>query len=192
MLNVIICGAPGCGKGTQSELIVAKYNLKHVSTGELLRIEINNKTEMGLIADRLISKGNFVPDAMVIDMIIKIMDENKNCGLLLDGFPRTYEQAIAFESILKERNNQPSVLINLDVENEELVTRLLARGKTSGRSDDVLDTIRKRLKIYHLKTEPMIQYYESLGNLYHINGMGSVDDVFSRVSDVLDTKDIAI
>lgn len=188
MLNIIICGAPGCGKGTQSELIVEKYNLKHISTGELLRKEIENQTEIGFIADRLISKGNFVPDAMAIGMIINAIEDSPNKGLLLDGFPRTLEQAIAFETILKERNSKSSVLINLEVTQHELLNRLLDRGKTSGRSDDVLDTIQKRLRIYHLKTEPMIRYYESFDNSYTINGMGTVNEVFSRISEVLDKR----
>lgn len=190
MLNIIICGAPGCGKGTQSDLIVDRYSLKHLSTGDLLRKEIEEKTELGVIAERYISKGNFVPDEMIIDMLIKCVDnQSENTkGIILDGFPRTVAQAEALEYLLEKRNKKTTILIDLHVDNQELINRLLKRGETSGRSDDNLETIKKRLDIYQEKTLPVSDYYRNLNKYAAIDGKGSVDEIFSRISVVLDSK----
>lgn len=190
MLNIIICGAPGCGKGTQSDLIVDKYSLKHLSTGDLLRKEIEEKTELGVIADSYISKGNFVPDEMIIDMLIKSVDnQSEDCnGIILDGFPRTVAQAEALEDLLGKRNKKTTILIDLQVENKELINRLLKRGETSGRSDDNLETIKKRLDIYQMKTRPVNDFYKNLNKYAAIDGMGTVSEIFSRISEVIDSK----
>jgi adenylate kinase len=190
MLNVIICGAPGCGKGTQSELIVEKYNLNHLSTGDLLRKEIESKTELGTVAESYISKGNLVPDQMIIDILIKAVDAqdtDKN-GIILDGFPRTVAQAEALEKMLQARGLETSVLLDLNVDRDELINRLLKRGETSGRSDDNIDTIQKRLEVYESKTAPVSDFYRNLGKYASVNGMGSVEEIFGRISAVLETR----
>ncbi|MDR3652256.1 MAG: adenylate kinase [Paludibacter sp.] len=190
MLNIIICGAPGCGKGTQSDLIVEKYKLKHLSTGELLRKEIGQKSELGLIAESYISKGNLVPDNMIIDILSKaIKEQNGNGnGIILDGFPRTVAQAEALQDMLGALNKEISVLIDLSVEENELIDRLLKRGQTSGRSDDNLETIKKRLEVYEHQTAPVSDFYKKLNKYAFIDGMGSIDDIFGRISSVIDSK----
>jgi adenylate kinase len=189
MLNIIICGAPGCGKGTQSDLIVEKYALKHLSTGELLRKEIAEKSELGLIAESYITQGHFVPDNMIIDMLIKTIDKQPDTlnGIILDGFPRTVAQAAALEDLLTIRDKKTTILIDLQVDNDELICRLLKRGETSGRSDDNLETIKKRLDIYQEKTTPVNDFYKSLNKYAAIDGMGTVNDIFSRISNVIDS-----
>jgi len=190
MLNVIIYGAPGCGKGTQSALIVEKYKLKHLSTGELLRHEIHAKTELGLLADSFISLGNLVPDHIMIDVLEKAIDaesEQAN-GIILDGFPRTLAQAEALEEMLNKRGKETSVLLDLEVENRELINRLLKRGETSGRSDDNLETIKKRLEVYRVKTLPVNEFYKKIGKYASINGMGTVEEIFENISMVLDER----
>lgn len=190
MLNVIIYGAPGCGKGTQSALIVEKYKLKHLSTGELLRHEIYAKTELGLLADSFIALGNLVPDHIMINVLEKAIDaENEQTnGIILDGFPRTLAQAEALEEMLNKRGKETSVLLDLEVENRELIHRLLKRGETSGRSDDNLETIKKRLEVYKVKTLPVNEFYKKIGKYSSINGMGTVDEIFEDISMVLDEK----
>lgn len=190
MLNIILCGAPGCGKGTQSELLVEKYKFKHLSTGELLRSEIDSKSEVGMLAETFISKGNLVPDNMIIDILLKAIDSNStdSTGFILDGFPRTVEQAAALEVAFEERNNKISFLIDIQVETKELITRLIKRGETSGRSDDNLDTIKKRLQVYESKTAPVNDFYKNLGKYHAIHGMGEIEEIFARISKVIDTE----
>jgi len=191
MLNIIICGAPGCGKGTQSDLIVEKYKLKHLSTGNLLRKEIAEKSELGLEAEKFISKGNLVPDEMIIDILSKNIDGfgNDINGMILDGFPRTVAQAEALQSMLSNNGKEISVLIDLSVEKEELVDRLLKRGQTSGRSDDNLETIKKRLEVYEVQTAPVSDFYRHLNKYTAINGMGSIDEIFTRISSAIDSQE---
>jgi len=190
MLNIIICGAPGCGKGTQSDFLVTKYKLKHLSTGDLLRKEIKEKTELGIIADSYISKGNLVPDNMIIDILIKAIDNQpEQCkGIILDGFPRTVAQAEALEQMLDERNKKTTLLLDLKVDTEELINRLINRGKTSGRSDDNLETIKKRLDIYEQKTAPVSDFYKKLNKYACIDGMGTMDEIFERIAVAIDSK----
>ena len=190
MLNIIICGAPGCGKGTQSDLIVEKYGLKHLSTGDLLRNEIAKKSTLGIEAESYISKGNLVPDKMIFDILSNaIAEQTKGSkGIILDGFPRNVAQAEALEELMKKLNKETTVLLDLDVDDEELIKRLLIRGKTSGRSDDNLDTIKKRLEIYVTKTAPVSDFYKNKNKYAAINGMGTVDEIFGRISSVIDSK----
>lgn len=190
MLNIIICGAPGCGKGTQSDLIVKRYNLTHLSTGDILRNEISKKTELGIIANSYISNGNLVPDKMIIEILMHTMEREsgKLNGILLDGFPRTVVQAEALEEILEKRNKKTTVLIDLQVEKQELIHRLLKRGKTSGRSDDNLETIKKRLEVYKTQTTPVSDFYKKINRYSAINGMGTVDEIFERLSAAIDSK----
>ena len=190
MLNIIICGAPGCGKGTQSDLIVNKYSLTHLSTGDLLRKEIAEKTELGITADSFISKGELVPDAMIIDILSKHVENqhDDSNGIILDGFPRTVAQAEALEVMMKNLNKEISVLVDLRVTETELIDRLLIRGKTSGRSDDNMETIKKRLDVYHKLTEPVNDFYKNRNQYTPIDGMGTIEEIFGRISEVIDSK----
>ena len=164
MFNVVIFGAPGSGKGTQSDKIVEKYGLVHLSTGDILRAEIAKGSEVGKIADGLISKGQFVPDDVIIAVLENAINEHPQAkGFIFDGFPRTVTQAEALDSILKKKNIRVSVMLNIDVDQNELVKRLLNRGKTSGRADDNLITIQERINVYEQKTMPVIQFYDKQG-----------------------------
>ena len=187
MLNIIIFGAPGSGKGTQSELIIEKYGLHHISTGEILRTEIENKTSLGLIAEEYIGQGHLVPDQLIIDMFADILDKSKNSkGYIFDGFPRTIAQAQALDTFLKSRNDSISAVFYLSVEEEALTQRLVKRGKESGRSDDNIETIRKRLEVYKKQTEPLKQYYIKKGELFKITGNGVIENVFENISNEID------
>jgi adenylate kinase len=190
MLNIIICGAPGCGKGTQSDLIVEKYRLRHLSTGDLLRKEIAKQSELGIEAESFISKGNLVPDKMIFDILSKAIEEQTrdSKGIILDGFPRNVAQAEALESLMAKLNKETTLLLDLQVETQELINRLLLRGETSGRCDDNLETIKKRLEVYESKTAPVSDFYKNKNKYAAINGMGTVDEIFGRISAVIDSK----
>ena len=187
MLNIVIFGGPGSGKGTQSEKIIEKYGLDHISTGDVLRAEIKNETELGKIADSYISKGQLVPDELIIDILASVFDKKENSrGVIFDGFPRTIPQAEALKKMLLERGTAISAVVALEVEDDELVTRLLNRGKISGRSDDNQETIQKRLNVYHSQTAPLIDFYKK-ENLYNgIYGMGSIEEIFERIKSVIE------
>lgn len=190
MLNIIIFGAPGSGKGTQSSLIKDKYNLLHLSTGDLLRAEIAAKTELGRIADSYISKGQLVPDEMIVEILDKAIEEKETAekynGIILDGFPRTVAQAEALEGLIKKRNKDITVLLDLTVNEDELIERLINRGKTSGRSDDNLETIKKRLDVYHEKTQPVNDYYKKQNKYTVVDGSGNVDEIFGRICSAIE------
>ena len=182
MFNLILFGPPGSGKGTQSEKLIEKYGLIHLSTGNLLRAEIDNKTDLGLAAKSYMDKGQLVPDEVVLGMIACALDNNVHAnGFLFDGFPRTVAQAKGLDAMLTERGDEISLVLSLIVSPEELTSRLVNRGKTSGRSDDNEDVIRARILEYESKTAPVAGHYEMLGKVVHVKGEGSVDDIFQTL-----------
>lgn len=188
MLNIVIFGPPGSGKGTQSEKIIEKYGLVHISTGDLLRYEIGNHTHLGAIAKSYIDKGNLVPDELIIDMIDSKIDKLHNeKGVIFDGFPRTVEQAEALKELLDSHSEEVSIMINLNVKREELIERLEKRGETSGRSDDTLEVIEKRLEVYHNQTSAVIKFYKKEKKLYEIKGIGEVDGIFEKICEGIDS-----
>ena len=188
MFNLILFGPPGSGKGTQSEKLIAKYNLKHLSTGDLLRSEISGKTPLGLEAKKFMDKGQLVPDEVVIGMISSALDANPDAvGFLFDGFPRTANQAEALDKLLELKNNSINVMLALDVTGEELVKRLLKRGETSGRTDDNNDhVIRTRISEYHKKTSPVADHYKKANKVVMVKGEGSVEDIFKGLTKEID------
>lgn len=187
MLNIVIFGAPGSGKGTQSEKLIEKYGLYHISTGDLLRKEIKAGSELGKIADSYISKGQLLPDSLIIDLLANLLDTTPETrlGVIFDGFPRTIQQAEALDTMLAERGTAVSAVVGLVVDESELIDRLLKRGQVSGRSDDNLETIKKRLDVYHTQTTPLRNYYVENGKYKAIHGMGSVDAIFASITEVL-------
>ena len=186
MLNIILCGAPGSGKGTQSDLIVEKYGLQHLSTGDALRAESKSGSELGKEIGELIAKGNLVPDHKMIHLIARYLDNlPEDCkGVIFDGYPRTVAQAEALELLL-ERRQMKAVLLDLFVEEDEVIKRLLNRGKTSGRADDNYETIKKRLQVYQSETKPVCTYYLHRHNYFAINGNYSMDDTFNQIDNIL-------
>lgn len=190
MFNLILFGPPGSGKGTQSEKLIAKYGLKHLSTGDLLRHEINNQTPLGKEAQNFMDKGQLVPDEVVIGMISSALDENPDAtGFLFDGFPRTQAQAKALDNLLELKEAPIAAMLALDVSEEELVKRLLKRGETSGRSDDNNESvIRARIVEYHNKTAMVADYYRQFDKVVMIKGEGTVDDIFERLCAEIDIR----
>lgn len=188
MFNVVIFGAPGSGKGTQSERLINEYGLYHISTGEVLRDHIAKGTELGKIADSYISQGQLIPDDLMINILEHVLDNNPETkeGVIFDGFPRTIPQADALTKMLERRNSKVDAVVGLEVDDDELKDRLLKRGQESGRSDDNLDTIARRLEVYHSTTSPLRDYYMDKGNYHAIEGSGNVDEIFSTIKQSLD------
>lgn len=190
MLNLVLFGAPGSGKGTQSEKIIDKYGLHHISTGEVLRKNIKEGTELGKIADSYISKGHLIPDSLMVDILrqeLKSLPPSTK-GVIFDGFPRTIPQAVELENILSEMGQGLTGVVGLEVPEEELVARMLKRGAETGRADDNIDTILNRLKVYHDQTEPLKEHYHGKGSYIQIDGLGNVDDIFSSISNAIDER----
>jgi adenylate kinase len=187
MLNLVLFGPPGAGKGTQSDFLIEKYNLIHLSTGDLLRSQIAAETALGMEAKSYMDKGFLVPDSIVISMIKSKLQENEEAnGYIFDGFPRTVEQAKALDELLHENKTPVSGMVCLIVEKDELINRLLGRGKTSGRSDDQdVSIIENRIQIYHEKTEPLRDYYKAQNKYYIIDGTGSVEEIAQRLIDAV-------
>lgn len=190
MFNLILFGPPGSGKGTQSEKLIEKYGLIHLSTGNLLREEIANKTALGLEAKSFMDKGQLVPDEVVIGMVGSFFDKHKDArGFLFDGFPRTNAQAEALDKLLTFKNTSIAVVLALQVSEEELVKRLLGRGLTSGRSDDTNEAvIRARIVEYNAKTAAVADYYKQFDKVEDIKGEGSVDDIFTSLCAEIDSR----
>ena len=187
MLNIVLFGAPGSGKGTQSERIVEKYGINHISTGDVLRAEIKNGTELGKTAKGYIDQGQLIPDELMIDILASVFDSFKDSkGVIFDGFPRTIAQAEALKKMLAERGQDVTVMVDLEVPEDELMTRLIKRGKDSGRADDNEETIKKRLHVYHSQTAPLIDWYKNEKKYQHINGLGTMDGIFADICEAVD------
>ena len=188
MLNLVIFGAPGSGKGTQSEILIEQYGLDHISTGDILRGEIKAGSELGKAAKGYIDAGQLVPDGLIIDMIEKVLGERKpKKGIILDGFPRTVAQAEALDALFAKLGTRVHAVLDLQVEEAELIDRVLKRGQESGRSDDNLETIQKRLGVYHAQTAPIAAHYAQQGVHHAIQGSGAISDITARIARVLDT-----
>jgi adenylate kinase len=189
MLNIILFGPPGAGKGTQSQIIIQKYNLIHLSTGDILRNAIDRQTPRGIEAKKYVDRGELVPDELVIGIIGRRLDEyrNKTNGFVFDGFPRTTIQAKELDEMLIEKGISISLVLGLEVNHEELISRLENRGKFSGRSDDQnLDIIKNRISVYNETTIPLMAYYKAQEKYQGINGMGTIDDIFVRICNSID------
>ncbi len=186
-MNIVLFGPPGAGKGTQSEKLIEAFQLVHLSTGDILRNEIANKTAAGLEAKKLMDQGILVPDSVVIKMIEDRIDANRNAnGFIFDGFPRTTAQAKALDEMLIRKGSSINMMLAMEVEDQELIKRLLNRGKESGRPDDQNETvIGRRIGEYNAKTAPLKDYYLAQGKFYSINGIGSIDDIFGRLCHVI-------
>ena len=188
MLNIVLFGPPGAGKGTQSEKLIAKYNLTHLSTGDLFRKTISEGTELGKKAQSYMDAGNLVPDEVVIGMVEDKVKNTSDCnGFIFDGFPRTVAQAEALDEIMEENGTPISLMLALKVDEEELLARILNRGKDSGRADDQdTEKIRNRFKVYHRETAPVAGYYKDQGKLNTIHGVGGIEAIFNKLSETID------
>ena len=189
MLNIVIFGAPGSGKGTQSERIVEKFGIDHISTGDVLRAEIAAGSELGKSAKALIDNGQLIPDAMMIDILAAKLDTFVDSkGVIFDGFPRTIAQAEALKAMLNERGQDVTAMIELDVPEDELMMRLIKRGQMSGRADDNEETIKKRLVVYNEQTSPLKEWYKNDGKHCYINGLGDLDRIFADIVSAIESR----
>ncbi len=188
MINLILFGPPGSGKGTQAQKLVEQYELLHISTGDLFRNEMSNDTPLGKQAKSFIAKGELVPDEVTIGMLRNKVEANPNVrGYIFDGFPRTIAQSVALDTLLSEKNEEVSKLIMLEVPDDEIVDRILKRGETSGRTDDLDSSIiRNRIEIYKNETTPVYDFYSVKGKAVRINGVGSIQEIFDRLCDEID------
>ena len=188
-MNIVIFGAPGSGKGTQSERLIDRYGLHHISTGEVLRDHIKRGTELGKIADSYISKGQLIPDELMVEVLADIFKQNPETtakGVIFDGFPRTIAQAEALSKMLEQYDTEVHAVVGLEVDEDELIRRMLERGKASGRSDDNIDTRRQRLAVYHNQTAPLRDYYIEKGRYHAIDGNGDLDRISNDIASRLD------
>ena len=188
MKNIVIFGAPGSGKGTQSDLMIKKYGFGHISTGDVLRNEIKNGTELVKTAKQYIDNGQLIPDDLMVSILASVYDGfgKEHEGVIFDGFPRTIPQAEALKKMLDERGHNIAAMIELDVPEDELMKRLIKRGQESGRTDDNEETIKKRLDIYRNQTAPLIEWYKDENLHHHINGLGELDRIFADICNVID------
>ena len=188
MINLILFGPPGSGKGTQAKKLVDKYNLLHISTGDLFRYEIGNKTPLGLKAKSFIDQGALVPDEVTVGMLRNKVEANPDvAGYIFDGYPRTIPQSEALDRLLAEKSQEVSKLLMLDVPDEELIKRLLQRGKTSGRSDDLDESIiQNRIAVYKNETTPVFDYYDNAGKAAKVMGVGTIDEIFASLSEEIE------
>ena len=190
MLNLVLFGAPGSGKGTQSARLIDEFGLHHISTGEVLRDHIKRQTELGKIADKYISEGHLIPDDLMISILDEVLEKEAKgkAGVIFDGFPRTIPQAEALKELLQKRGTDLHAVVGLEVPEEELIERMLNRGKETGRADDNMETIKKRLDVYHNQTSPLRDYYCKEEKYLKINGSGVVDDIFNEIADNICAK----
>lgn len=190
MLNVVLFGAPGSGKGTQSAKMIDEYGLYHISTGEVLRDHIKRGTDLGKIAESYISKGQLIPDELMIKILDDVLEKEAKGkeGVIFDGFPRTIPQAEALKELLKKRGTDLHAVVGLEVPEEELIDRMLNRGKMTGRADDNPETIKNRLKVYHEQTSPLRDYYNNEGKYLPVNGHGVVDSIFEDIAKGIEKK----
>jgi len=188
MKNIVLFGPPGAGKGTQAEILKKKYQLVHISTGDVFRYNIKNETELGKLAKSYMDKGHLVPDAVTIDMLTAEVEKNKDAnGFIFDGFPRTKMQAMALSEFMEEKNTQINAMVALEVDDEILVNRLLERGKVSGRPDDANEAvIRERIAEYYRKTDILKEYYQMQEKYYGVDGVGSIEKITERLCEVFD------
>jgi adenylate kinase len=191
MLNIVLFGPPGAGKGTQAVKLIDKYKLVHLSTGDILRGELAAKSALGIEAKKYMDKGELVPDEVVIGMIEVKLDQNTGSkGFIFDGFPRTKAQAGALDKLLAKKQTAISIMVALEVEKQELINRLMGRGKISGRADDQdMNVIENRITVYNRETAPVIEYYNKQAKFRSVNGMGTIEDIFQRLCGVIDQSE---
>ena len=190
MLNIVIFGAPGSGKGTQSDNLIKTYGLFHISTGDVLRDNIKRGTELGATAKAYIDKGQLIPDDLMIGILADVLDSNKEAaasGVIFDGFPRTIAQAEALETMLQERGTSVSAVIGLEVPEQELIDRIILRCQQTGRSDDNMETVKNRLAVYHNQTSPLQAFYKEKGLYHAIKGTGKIDEIFADICRAIDS-----
>lgn len=194
MLNIVLFGPPGAGKGTQAAKLIDKYNLVHLSTGDIFRANIKGETELGTLAKSYIDKGELVPDEVTIGMLESEVEKNPNAeGFIFDGFPRTTTQAEALEQFLQQKGTEISVMLALNVAEEELIKRLLLRGKDSGRADDQNEeVIANRIKVYNEQTAVVADFYSAQNKFEKINGVGSIEEIFERLCTAIDTYKVSL
>ena len=187
-MNIVLFGGPGSGKGTQSEKLIEKYGLHHISTGEVLRNHIKNETELGKIAKKYIDEGQLIPDDLMIRILDDVMEKEAKDkpGVIFDGFPRTIPQAEALNELLKKRNKELHAVVGLEVPDEELVKRMINRGKLTGRADDNEETIKKRLNVYHNQTSPLKDHYKKQNKYVEIDGAKEIDKIFDTIVEAID------
>ena len=189
-MNIVIFGAPGSGKGTQSEKLIERYGLYHISTGEVLRDHIARKTPIGQIAKTYINQGQLIPDSLMIRILEEIIENEPKAqkGVILDGFPRTIAQAEALDRFMAKHGREVKHVIGLEVPEDELIDRMIKRGQQTGRADDNPETIKNRLKVYHESTTPLREFYKNAGKYRKINGSGSVNDIFEEIAKAIDDE----
>lgn len=190
MLNLVLFGGPGSGKGTQSAKLIDDFGLYHISTGELLRDHMKRNTELGNLAEKYLSKGQLIPDDVMISIIEDTLDNEAKgkTGVIFDGFPRTIPQAEALQTLLSKRGSDLHAVVGLEVPDEELIRRMLHRGEETGRADDNPETIKNRLDVYHTQTQPLKEHYQNQNKYIKIDGTGHVDDIYSQIANHLEKK----
>jgi adenylate kinase len=189
MFNLVLFGPPGSGKGTQAAKIAAKYDLAHISTGEIFRREIRNSTDLGKRVRHIIEKGELVPDSLLIDILRSALDhDSRPGGVIFDGFPRTLQQAADLDILMIEKGQKVNLVLSLEVNEEEVVKRLLNRAREEGRKDDTEEVIRNRMKVYYDQTAPLITYYKKQDKYRSVDGMGTIEEIFDRICKVLDQE----